>query len=208
MRIKLDSRRITSIIGAGSAVLILLFGWRVLLTSKNVAAENALLRRAIGTPLVIRGFELDILPYMVPVRPGTAPPPSNTEKAIFVARETCQYCARQLPIWKDLVASPVLQKDAEICLISLGEADAFGDLTQTLSAGGRSYREFRVPDIEAFVLCTGIRGTPTTIITRDNGVRLVYAGLFTEPIRNQVFSGALLEPSARVRFPPAVCRRR
>ena len=54
MRIKLDSRRITSIIGAGSAVLILLFGWRVLLTSKNVAAENALLRRAIGTPLVLR----------------------------------------------------------------------------------------------------------------------------------------------------------
>lgn|ERR1017187_7368383 len=52
-----------------------------------------------------------------------------------------------------------------------------------------------------FRACTGIRGTPTTIVTKENRVRLVYAGLFSDSIRNQIFSGGLLEPSARVRFP-------
>ncbi|HLH17034.1 MAG TPA: hypothetical protein VKX45_07425 [Bryobacteraceae bacterium] len=201
MDLKLRRIRVTSIIGVASAVLILAFGWRTWIDSKNVAAENASLREALGRPVIIRDFELDILPYMVPVRPVTLPQPSNTEKVILVAKQTCPYCAKQLPIWKDLAASSVLDKDAEFWLISLGEADAFHDLTQTLAARGRSYREFRVPDVALFGLCTGIRGTPTTIVTSGNRVTLVYAGLFTEPIRKQVFSGAVLKSSARVRFP-------
>lgn len=60
-----------------------------------------------------------------------------------------------------------------------------------------------MPNVAVFALCMGIRATPTTLITKDNRVRLVYAGLFTDEIRNQMFSGTLLGPSARVRFPPA-----
>jgi hypothetical protein len=203
MKTKLDSGRVASIIALISAVLVLALGWRVSHTSESVAAENALLRNALESPLVIRDYELDILPYMTPVRSGDAPQPSNTEKAIFVAKQTCQYCAKQLPIWKDLATSSVLDKDAEIWLVSLGEANAFGDLAKTLTSQGRSYREFRVGSIAAFVLCTGIRATPTTIIAKDNRVRLVYPGLFTDAVRNQMFSGGLLAPSTRVRFPSA-----
>jgi hypothetical protein len=196
--------RLVSIVAVGCAVVVLVLAWHVSLKNKSIAAENALLKNALGNPFVIRDLELDVLPHMTAVAPSVMPQPSMAEKVMFVAREGCQYCEKQLPIWKNLVRSSVLEGGAEIWLISLGEGSkAFGDLAQTLTSQGRPYRKFRVDSIAAFALGTGIRGTPTTVITKDNRVRLVYAGLFSDPIRDEVFSGRLLAPSARGMFPSA-----
>jgi len=201
MKTNLYTGRIISGVAVLSAVLILLFGWRVWLNTKHVAAENALLRKAIDTPLTIRNLEIDILPYMTSLTPATALQQSHAEKVMLFARDTCPYCAKQIPVWKDLVNSSILDKDAEIWLISIGEANALDDMARFLTAKGRLYREFRVPAVEAFGLCTGIRAVPATIIARNNLVKLVYVGVFTPQIRDQI-AGILAEPSAHARFPP------
>jgi len=193
--------RFISALGMGSGVFILLISWRVRLNSENVAAENAMLRKAIGTPLIIRNLEIDILPYLMPVSPPEQPQSNGAEKVMLFARDTCSYCLQQIPMWKDLLGSVVLDKDAEVWLISLGRADAFRDVAGFLAGKGRSYREFRVPAVEVFALCTGIRGVPTTIITQNNRVRLVYAGIFTQRIQEQIIPRVLAEPLSQATFP-------
>ncbi|HEV2448437.1 MAG TPA: hypothetical protein VGS58_21035 [Candidatus Sulfopaludibacter sp.] len=94
-----------------------------------------------------------------------------------------------------------LDKDAGIWLISLGKADAFGDMATFLTAKKRSYRQFTVPAIAAFTLATGVRGVPMTINTRNNEVRLVYAGVITQQIRDQMVPGILDNTSRHAMFP-------
>ncbi len=180
---------------------MLALAWRILLQNGALSTENALLRNAIGTPLIMRDFEVNLLPYVTPLEAHVTPGPTGSQRVILVAKEGCPYCVKQLPMWEEFVTSSVLPKNTEIWLVSLTGGREFGELKRTMAAQARPHREFAVVNAAAFTLSTGIRGVPTTIVTRDNRVQLVYAGLFTDSVRSQLLSGDLLSPSVRAQFP-------
>lgn len=184
-----------------SGILIVVFGLRVSLHNKSLAAENALLRKSMDTRVVIRNFELDILPYVTQVGGARTPVSSQDEKVMLFARDGCPYCAKQMPIWKELVGSSIFDRGAEFWLVSLGKVGAFGDLSQLLTSKGQPFREFTAPDVGTFALCTGIRGVPTTVVTKSNQAKLVYLGEFTQEVRERVFAGIFADASAAARFP-------
>jgi hypothetical protein len=182
------------------AALVIGFGWKVQARDARLFAENKELKRSVGLwkPHIIRNFDLDLLPYLSPVSQEYTRATDSGDRFIFIARDACHFCAAQIPFWKRMVAAA--PKNTEIWLVSLDAGEHFAELANFVQSSGHVFRRFGVRDSVAFVLSTGILGTPATIVTKDQVVTMYYPGLFTEDLFAKVQSLIYAPASAGATF--------
>jgi hypothetical protein len=181
--------RVLSYVAVAAALVLC---WRVDRENTRLAHLNEALRASqseivasANSPVLIRGLTLSLLSQMDTVDQhlikGAKP---CTRQLILIYRAHCGACAQQLSSWEKLVADSRL-RDAETWLVSIGDGLAEArPISETLRKRNLPYRVLKVKDPVAFVVRTGLRGVPVTIVTRsqnsDSVVELVQEGLAGE----------------------------
>lgn len=182
-----------------AAVGVLWFGLRVSAQNKRLQNENVILRATTEKPYLIRNFELDILPFLRPVN-LVASSSKPARRILLFGKDSCNSCIQQLPWWERLIAASA-EKGlvTEVWLISTNAGHEFESFARGIAPLGLPVQRYTVATSAGFAVGTGIAGVPTTIVTDENRVLLVYAGIMNEDLLRESVK-IITEPPASARF--------
>lgn len=187
-------KRAFGLICLAAAVVITCSAWFVIREDRKIRAEADAIKKAAMMPFVVRGFELDMLPYISPVGHTSYPTGDESDDVlILVGRDSCPVCKKQMPWWKRTLEVVPHDRKLEVWLVSLDAGNGFSDLIEYLDATHRAHRQFTVPSVDLFTLRTGVSAVPMTISTKAHRVTLVHTGMFRDADFERIKS-ALLAP--------------
>lgn len=182
-----------------AAVGVLWFGLRVSAQNKRLQNANAVLRTTAEKPYLIRNFDLDILPFLRPVSVVSFHS-KPARRILLFGKDGCNFCVQQLPWWKRLIAeSSEHGLFSEVWLISTNAGRDFEAFAREIGPLGLPVQRYAAITSAGFAVGTGVAGVPTTVVTDEDRVLLVYAGIMNEELLRESVK-IITEPTASARF--------
>jgi len=175
---------------------------RLVLANQGLQARQHEILASANSPIMIRGLTVPLLDQMDTIEQHRITDESASgRQLILIYRTGCSACEQQALSWASLVADRRL-RHVETWLVSLGNGR--GEMQPVLDVLRKSdvpYRVLEVRKVEPFVVRTGLRAVPVTLVTRGEGpesvVEFIQQGLADQSRLDLLLEAISQKPGAQ-----------
>jgi len=191
-------RQYALILGYGVATVLLLGTIYSHVVRQKAQHEYAVLLDERAYPRLIAGLDLSHLDDHTAVLRQNAAHERPSQRLLLYVNDSCPYCKREMPQWRELFRAVKWRASQEIIVVSANGQQLASTLADAAKRAGAHYRVWIVEERLVFGPVTGLVATPMTILLdSDYRVREVF-GSTLDRARQARLLTTLNEPESNV----------